>query len=192
MTGQQLFVLIFTFIVGAVAGFYVYVTSFVPQYGRDGVDEVAGELEIIGEAIGGCQMGGVCESFHLNSKKRLSYIRAHGFNEDTPEPVVTTISSATYLSLLESLRAADFRTLKQPNDRCRAASDGIDYIYNITLDGISYELDSCGTKFNQSSLYKVLLMLWPKEGEVIQPEAIDEKKETSGLAPMIINQFGAE
>lgn len=189
MTKQQLFLLVSTFIVGMVAGFYVYVTSFAPQYSHNGVKEEVGELYITAEAIGGCQMGGVCESFQLNSKKRLSYIRAHSFNEKTPEPVVTSVSSATYLSLLEILRDTDFRYLIQPNDQCRAASDGIDYIYNITLDGVSYELNSCGTNFNQSSLYNVLLVLWPKEGEIVQPVANDREP---GAAQLLIDRFGAE
>ena len=44
---------------------------------------------------------------------------------------------------------------------CNSYTDGIDVVYEITLDGKEYTLDSCGTAVEASSrLWEVLSSIW--------------------------------
>ena len=43
---------------------------------------------------------------------------------------------------------------------CESFVDGIDVVYKITLDGVLYELDSCGTDVVADSV------LWQTVGEI--------------------------
>ncbi len=169
MTSQQLFVLIFTFIVGMAAGGYMYVTGFATEYKDTGVAEAQDvDLTIIAEQVGGCQMGGVCPSFRLTSDRRYTYIPQHGLDADTPAATEGRISQGVFVRLIEIMNETDFASLNQTNDVCQAAFDGIDYRYQITFNGENYELNSCGTTFYGTRLYNQLLLLW---SEMLRAEA---------------------
>ncbi len=165
MKRQQLFVLIFTFIVGLFAGFYVYVTGFAPEHQnvvpRD--EKVLGnDFAIRAEQIGGCARmeGSVCPSFELLSNRSYKYIKAHNLHEETPDPLTGYLPRAEFESVRRMIENDNLLEFQKPGSYCGAASDGIDYKYDVIVDGISYELNSCGTQFYGTALYKEMLKLW--------------------------------
>lgn len=168
MTNQQLFVLGFTFFVGMAAGFYIYVTSFAPQYGASTAQGTDVELTIIGDQVGGCQMVGICPSFRLESDRRFDYIPAHQLTDAEPAPVSGRVSTEAYRQLQTILADTDMASLQVEADVCQAAFDGIDYQYRIVYDDTEYELNSCGTEFYGTRLYNQLLVVW---GEMLKAEA---------------------
>ena len=187
MTKQQTFILVFTFIVGMSAGAYMYVTSFAPQYEDVIADDSNASLLVVAEEIGGCQMLGVCSSFRLKNNRSYEYIPAHNLDEDTPEPKTGKIGRASFLSLTELINETDLGSLQKSGDTCESASDGTDYVYDVLVDGISYELNSCGTTFYDSSLYQALTSVW---SEI--EKAVDTTGEIPGAAEIIIDRFGEE
>lgn len=187
MTRQQIFLLISTFVVGMVAGAYMYITGFAPNYDNNIPQDESnrgGALSIRGEQFGGCEMVGVCASFELTANRKYRYIREHHLDEETPVAMTGTVSRATFTELEEVLNNTDLMELKVPGNNCNAAVDGIDYRYDIVVDGVSYELNSCGTEFYGSRLYNELLKLW---GEMIKTET--KEVEELSLRALLIDWF---
>ena len=185
MTKQQLVTLILTFVTGLFTGVYLFVTYFAPQYVDDGVSEVnTQDITIIGEQIGGCQMLGICPSFRLDGDRDLSYIEAHGLNDDTPSPKTRKLSRAVYGDLQNMIEQADFEELGKPGSVCKAAADGVDYVYRVSLNGEEFKLDSCGTRFYGSDLYYELQKLW---SEQVHSKAED----FDGVLSFFIDRFNA-
>ncbi len=163
MTWQQIIVLVTTFLIGVCAGGYAYIVGYAPEYSLISLrDELvrSGSLSIRGEQIGGCQMMGVCPSFELTDDRRYSYVREHALNEETPDPTTGRLSPDIFNQLAEVVKEADLPQLQTVGDECQAAFDGIDYSYDVIIDGVSTELNSCGTQFYDSNLYYELLSLW--------------------------------
>ncbi len=164
MTKQQIFVLAFTFAIGLFSGFYVYVTGFAPNYNNEiPVDEnvLDNSFAIRAEQEGVCGMAGVvCPSFELLSNRKYRYIGAHSLTEPTPEPVTGYIPRAEFDKLKNMVKKLDLLELQKPGPYCQTTDNGIGYRYNVILDGIAYELNSCGTRFYNTPLYKELLDLW--------------------------------
>lgn len=188
MTKQQTFVLVFTFIIGMCAGAYMFVTGFAPNYMNNSIDNSAteGVLNIRGTQFGGCQMAGVCASFELTSDRKYKYIPAYKLTEDTPEPLTGSVSSDVFSDLVKVVKATNLASLQASESVCNAATDGIDYRYDVVVDGVSYELNSCGTKFYGSLLYNDLLRLW---GIMLKTDIEEEVPRSENLSEILYNRL---
>jgi len=163
MTSREYFIFGFTFFIGICSGAYLYVTAFAPAYvDNDSVVEVSEiDFRVQGQMIGGCQMGGACPSFVLEDNRSFEYTPSHAFQDVAPDSVTGKIDRGLFASIHKRAKASDFQQLQKEGGTCAASYDGMDYQYEMVLDGESYDLNSCNTLFGDSLLEKELQELWP-------------------------------
>lgn len=164
MDTQTWLTLGFTFIVGCFSGAYLYVTVFTPQYiGDDFEDPSEITLRVQGQAYGGCDRAGACPSFQLENNRKYTYKKPSSYYSDEDDTVVVKgkMNRDSFKDLTELLVDTNFAILQQQSDRnCDSYVDGIDYHYEIILQGEQYGLDTCGTAFDGSALERSLRPLW--------------------------------
>jgi hypothetical protein len=159
MKRQDIWTVATTFVVGAIAGGYVYVVGFAPQFEQftGQTADVYEDLVIEGEQYGG---DGVTPlpSFQIISDSSYTYLS--GATDASPRQ--GTISR----TLLNDIAAvADADTLYQNSQLtvvsdCASATGGVDSRYEITRDSVVYTLDTCGTDFSSPDLRRALDNLW--------------------------------
>lgn len=153
-----------TFIFGFLAGMYFYVTGFVFITDPTPVptQEQAESLVIVGEAYGGCALGGNCPSFRVASDGAYRYLYTPTAGEEQivrdgrlPAALRRELSAVVVERSLE----AQSRPIEPAI--CNSFTDGIDVRYEITLEGEDYELDSCGTNIDgEGELWTTLSKIW--------------------------------
>ncbi|MAZ66166.1 MAG: hypothetical protein CMF25_03570 [Kangiellaceae bacterium] len=152
----------FTFIVGVFSGAYLYVTVFAPQYNDDGFEdpsEIA--LRIQGQTYGGCQRTGSCPQFELENNRRYTYTKQAQRLDGEDEVMTGKMDRERFAQLADLLMETNFSALAQETQRsCDSYVDGVDYRYNVILEGEQFELDTCGTAFYNSTLERALRPLW--------------------------------
>ncbi|MBX2866678.1 hypothetical protein KTR10_01835 [Candidatus Kaiserbacteria bacterium] len=136
------FTLVTTFLVGFIAGSYIYFVTedALPDFfaGTDVPD-----FEIIGDAYGGCQMLGACPSFVLRDDG--TYIHQIPQRGGTPINTESRLSSVDRSEVRELLRATNLARIEQStfSGTCPIAFDGLAYRYRIYIGETRYDLDSC-------------------------------------------------
>lgn len=164
MKRQDLVNILFTFVVGLVAGMYLFFAGFAPTTNsiENAVEEIGDTLVVTGEAYGGCDRPGTCPSFNIadGGEYRYSY---------TPRGASSQVlrEGSLPLSIQQDLRRyATPNALMQFSQSvdpvmCESYVDGIDVRYTIELESETYVLDSCGTDVNADTLlWQTLGGLW--------------------------------
>ena len=156
MKPDEKIALLLTFITGMFAGGALYVTVFAPQYKADPVEEKS-ELSIVGELYGGCNRSPApCPSFRLNANRTYQFI-AGGEKEEGKLP--GAIADPIFKGM-SSYRLSSHAGLVE-KDSCSSYVDGIDYVYDVTFEGIRYHLDTCKTALAyESEMQKSFLEAW--------------------------------
>jgi hypothetical protein len=157
-------VMIMTFVVGIISGFYLYVTAFAPQF-----DEYVGQTEAMyedfvleGSQYGGDRMGGTAPSFQVleNGSYRYLPYTAEGEVAEAREGV---LPRALFSEVKQTLTADALEISSQIVTRgdCFSYVDGRDFNYSVTLDGVEYTLDTCTTALSTGSIMNTALdKLW--------------------------------
>jgi hypothetical protein len=163
MKARDWFILTFTFIVGALCGMYLYVTSFKPIYEDDDLagEIEAGELNIIGVQYGGYVVEGyIYPSFRVNADGSYDAVNS----DDSGEKISGKLPKSLFENLSSTIAGTNLNNLSEPlaTNRCDAYENGpVQYEYNIVFDNREYTLDTCLTNFdNSSTLGKTLLEVW--------------------------------
>jgi hypothetical protein len=159
MKRQDIWTLVTTFVVGAIAGGYVYVVGFAPQFEQltGQTADVYENLVIEGEQYGGDGVTSL-PSFQIISDGSYTYLSG--------APDISSRQGTMSRTLLSDIAAvADADTLYQNSQLaivsdCSSAIGGVDYRYDITRDGVVYTLDTCGTDFSSPDLRAALDNLW--------------------------------
>lgn len=161
---QDIAIMVITFFVGVVAGFYLYTTAFAPKF-----DEFVGQTEAVyedfvieGSQYGGDRAGGTAPSFQLlenGSFRYLPYAEA-GETVVAKEGLVPKVllSEVKQTLTIESLTIASKIVTRGD---CMSYVDGRDFNYKVTLDSENYTLDSCTTALTTESIVgSTLDKLW--------------------------------
>lgn len=151
MYKSDIFILLFTFIIGACAGAFLYVTTFVPLFGSSSSDiaydeEAANEMSVIGRAYDGMTVRGyIHPSFRIAGNGTYHYIP--GGVDERGEEREGALPRDLWQALSRELANADFSTLARPAEgkQCRIAADGTEYTYQVVIEGRGYTLDTCET-----------------------------------------------
>lgn len=132
---------------GMFAGAYLYVTVFAPEYQSDitTLEAIGSDAVVINAQIyGGCQRNDLCASFRLIDDRSYSYL-------PYPEAEIEqgTLPSEISKAIFTLIASSDFfdDTLAVRRDFCDSFVDGVDYLYEVTLDDEVYMLDTCTTSF---------------------------------------------
>ncbi len=153
----------------AIFGFFAGIFMFVSYANSIAVPIVAGdvptqaqvqEFTIIGEAYGGCAEN--CPSFQLleDGAYRYRYVEVRDepavIRDGTlPLSLQGDIKDELSVSLLEAQSELVDRTT------CNSDNNGIDFRYEITIEGAEYILDSCTTAIDDTSdLWIALTATW--------------------------------
>ncbi|MCA9355314.1 hypothetical protein KC865_02075 [Candidatus Kaiserbacteria bacterium] len=154
--------ILMTFIFGAIAGFYLYMTVYAPFSATlDTPDsEQLSEFIIEGRIYGSCSPN--CPSFQVLGNGSYRYLFTFEPGQDQVlrqgtlsikyqsglRKALTTESLARQSKIIESAK-------------CNSSDDGVDVSYEITIKGTKYKLDSCGTAVaGDSKLWLTLYELW--------------------------------
>lgn len=136
----DIFILLLTLAVGFAAGSYIYFIGF-REIDIDPVNPRSiNQFEIAVSTYGGCQVLGQCRAYRLLPSGE--YVSVVG-----EESVTGTLDEDDLTALKQALVEADLTamaTVTEP-EFCESWVDGIDIEYDITLEGASYQLDTCGT-----------------------------------------------
>jgi hypothetical protein len=151
-----------TFLFGFFVGVYLFVTGFAGFVTRIGVQDVSdvAELTIIADSYGGCRSD--CASFQVTNDGNYRYIYAPSVGE---KQIMNqgSLSRKLRSELKTYLITSELKKQSveiEPAD-CHSYADGIDVIYNITLAGETYILDSCGTDVDGGSkMWLALTKIW--------------------------------
>ncbi len=155
-----------TFFIGMVAGSYLYLVGFAPNFEEiempiDG-EVTSASLVIFGEMYGGDRYGAP-PRFELSANGGYRYTP---FNEEPSIPVAAEEGMLPEALMLEVRQVLAPRTLKAAAEEvtpesCAMFVDGSEYRYRIGLADETYVLDTCGTNFAyDSELAKILEKVW--------------------------------
>ena len=152
---QDLVVMFMTFIVGACAGFYLYVTAFAPKFDEfmGQTDEVYEDFVVEGAQYGGDRMGGTAPSFQLLENGTFRYLpySPAGESMEAKEGVLPRELMAEVKQTLTA-EALSIASQTVTRGECLSYVDGRDFAYTVTLDGENYTLDTCTTDLQTSSI----------------------------------------
>ncbi len=138
----DIFIFFSTFMVGVMAGSFIYFTGF-----RDiDIDPVnprlINEFEIAVSQYGGCQLTGSCASYRLLSDGSFVFLLGSRVT-----PIEGNIGRERLGTVKEALADANLRrqSAEVEPKQCDSWVDGMDIAYDIVLEGDRYQLDTCGT-----------------------------------------------
>ena len=142
-----------TFLIGIAAGWYLYISAFAPQFNEylGESEAVYEDLVVVGEQYGGMRLG-TAPSFQLLKDGSFSYLP---FSEtgESAKPIQGTLPRTLLNEIKMELTARNLADLSAivTDPACASAYDGIDYVYEITLQSEVYTLDTCSTAFTNTS-----------------------------------------
>jgi hypothetical protein len=162
MKSQDLLSVLITFVVGVFAGGYLYLNEAAPVLSKLSVPTVekVSQFTVVGDVYGGCR--DTCPSFQLveDGTYRYLYTPAAGAEQvvragKLPRELHDRLRSTLITSALETQSS-----VIQPAI-CNSYTDGIDILYDITVDGKQYQLNSCGTAVKaEGGLWSALSSVW--------------------------------
>lgn len=162
MKRQDVLSIFITFVTGFLLGGYFYLTNvagFVSEIKTPDKESIS-TFVIQAEAYGGCRQ--TCPSFQIQDDGSYHYLYTPAAGE---EKVVRKGSIPSELNR-ELHRLVTVTELQRQSVLiepavCNSYTDGVDVVYQITLDGIEYDLDSCGTAVEgESPLWVALQGIW--------------------------------
>jgi hypothetical protein len=162
MKKQDLMSILITFLVGAFAGVYLYVTYFAQVLNNIYIPDIGkvSELSIVGEVYGGC--GNTCPSFQVTNdgSYRYLYTPEGGQSQLLRQGVLPPKLYSQLRSGLVKRALVEQSKVKNPTN-CSSYVDENDVKYEIIIDGEVYILDSCETEADlDSQLWITLYKVW--------------------------------
>lgn len=148
-----------TFVVGMFVGSYLYLFGFSQQFTFFGeLTKDTGGLMIFGEAYGGCERGGICASFRLNSDGTYASFPAAADREARIKEE-GEISGELRRTLRETFLPDYLFALSKEitPEMCESFYDGVEYRYRISVGDEQYLLDTCDTALANDTDAQVLL-----------------------------------
>lgn len=162
LSHQDKVTIISTFLVGVLAGGYLYLVGFAPQFSQfweRSNETYYSALTITGEEYGGCQLANSCPSFQILSNGTYNYKETLA-----SEVLEGRISRADWQRIQQSINANDLARADSPRSTsagCESYVDGADYSYRITYDNFTYILDTCTTNLREiPTLANALHSIW--------------------------------
>jgi len=187
MTGKVYFIVVSTFVMGMLTGGFLYVTVFAPSYEADidTVDTVDDEgIVIEGQMYGGCQEMDSCASFRIADDRRFTYLEYPGaevingrLSAGLSEAIFGEIGTSAFFTATEEISSFE----------CSVYVDGIDFTYDVWLDGELFTLDTCSTALAyDEDLQTLFAEVWMflENGETEYPVLIEE-----GLGGFVRDRF---
>lgn len=162
MKKSDIISILITFLVGAFAGSYLYLTGFAPIEAEITVPDVreVSQFEIVGDVYGGCR--DTCPSFQLLNDGSYRYLYTPSFGAEQvirEGKLPYELNRKLHNTLTESELSIQSQVIKPAT--CNSYVDGIDVVYKISLNDKIFTINSCGTAVDgESELWKTLGKIW--------------------------------
>lgn len=144
---QDLGIIAVTFIIGLVAGWYLYVVAFAPQFNEylGQTEAVYDDLVIEGDQYGGFRTG-TPPGFQLLKDGSYTYVPFTAAGT-VVEPKQGNLPRALLSEVKTLATRSNLSQWAKPEiaSNCASMVDGIDYRYEIILNTVVYNLNTCGT-----------------------------------------------
>lgn len=144
MNGKDITLLFLTFLLGMFIGAYVYVEYFRPAFDKHEVetrDLAAQSFSVVGEVH---KNGNLTDTFRVTADRKYVYIpESTGVRQEGVLPKVLFTNLQNMLDKSELTRLTE----QISTGTCTNTV----YRYEITLNGDTYVLDTCTTRFNRLS-----------------------------------------
>ena len=161
MNGKLYFQFGSTFVMGIIAGFFLYLTVYAPAYKNDVASQEQqskNAVVIEGQMYGGCSNSNSCASFRLLDDYSYNYqpfpsgaIQKGFLPEQTAKAIFTTLGTKEFSSAMENYNSSN----------CESQTGGLDFSYTVSHNGSSSEVDTCKTALAQNKqLQKVFMNAW--------------------------------
>ena len=142
MEKRDIFLVIFTAVIGLLSGMYLYLTAFAPVYVDDRPEQFSSDrFEVVARAYGGCSRIG-CPRVRITEDRSYQYVP----NKNELETEEDTYPFREFSRLRNAVAGADLSALGTPRSgQCASFTDGADYAFDITYRGERFSLDTCET-----------------------------------------------
>lgn len=162
MVKQDFLSVLITLAVGLFAGFYLYLAGFAGVVADMSVpDRIAvSEFTIVGDVYGGCR--DACPSFQVvnGGSYRYFYTPEAGAEQILRQGTLP-LDLQRQLKLTLTKDALSVESEQIEPSFCDSYADGIDILYEVTLNDEKFILDSCGTAVvAEGSLWTTLSSIW--------------------------------
>ncbi|MCB9815623.1 hypothetical protein H6785_03555 [Candidatus Nomurabacteria bacterium] len=162
MKKQDLVSILITFAFGVFGGGYLYLTGFAPLENKVSLPDVVAlsQFVLVSDTYGGCRDN--CPSFQVvnDGSYRYLYVPTDGTGQVVRQGTLPSSIQRKLKSVLDPEKLSAQAESIQPTS-CNSFSDGVDVVYDITLAGEQYILDSCGTAVDRNSeLWLTLRSIW--------------------------------
>ncbi len=146
MRRQDLMAILGTFFVGVLVGGYLYLYGFSTQFAPLGELTEVETFTVLAEGYGGCERGGFCATFQLESDGTFRAFPA-AFEREERIRREGEVASGVMGELRDVFTPDYLFALSEPVDPVDCASfvDGVDYRYRIIRGDEQYLLDTCDT-----------------------------------------------
>jgi len=170
MTHQDKISILITFIVGLLAGAYLYVTGFATTFEppEASPENIYTQFVITGESYGACQVDHTCLSFQVLENGAY---RALLETKDASAPLAKegAIPWSLKRDLADTLTTAVLvrESRMRPLPLCKYGESGTNYRFHVTRDQVSYTLDTCTSMMDYEGVaWLTLAKLWNHFGSV--------------------------
>lgn len=163
MAHQDKISILITFIVGLLAGGYLYLTGFATTFKlpEATTDDVYAEFVIIGESYGACKQTGDCLSFQLLENGKYRAIYGDGGSEAVTHEASIPFSLKRELKANLTPTELTLESKLSSTAVCQFGDDGTNYRFRISRDEVNYVLDTCLTDIDYSGqTWQSLVKLW--------------------------------
>ncbi len=148
---QEKILLVTTFLIGCVAGWYLYITAFAPQFDHlvGQTEAVYEDLVVIGEQYGSTQTAAT-PSFQVLKDGSFNYVT---YSPETGEATHKegTLPRSLWTSVKTDLGRVKLEMLSKPVPAltCAPTNGGVNYRYDVTLNSVVYNLNTCSSGLSQ-------------------------------------------
>jgi hypothetical protein len=146
MRRHDIVAIIGTLLIGMFAGGYLYLYGFSAQFAPLGELAEVETFTVFAEAYGGCERGGMCAAFQLESDGSYRTLAATAAGEERVRRE-GEVAGSVMRELRDVFTPEYLFRLSDPITPVDCASyvDGIDYRYRIIRGDEQYHLDTCDT-----------------------------------------------
>ena len=160
---QDLILIAVTFVMGIIAGWYLYVMAFAPQFNEylGQTEAVYEDLVLVGEEYR-AEGDGTLPSFQILKDGTFSYVPATALG-DVAAPIEGTLPRALWNEVKADLTKVRLAKLDAvvAGEGCASANFESDFTYTVTLSSVEYTLDTCTTALaTDRSVRATLDKLW--------------------------------
>jgi hypothetical protein len=145
--------LLLTFLMGMLAGVYIYFVTRTPAANQTISSETNRGYEIVANTYGGCERAG-CNSLRIQDDGSYTYLVSR--MDTMYSRYEDSLSKRQIADLEERMSETSFETIEESmfEGECPTAYDAVAYRFVIRYEGTTHNLDSCVVSLDNEPLFE--------------------------------------